>query len=161
MTNAARITDDRSAMNELRRLAAESGLDVADGVVRRSSSRFCLGVEHGDYNGTELFGVGTDRFIWLAFKPNESGIVRLLSGNFPEDGVVSFTPGQVPPPRSPEIADTWGRFPYGVDWVLRGEGVDLETGVDVVLCGNIRGGGMSRSASLTLNLLLSLPDANA
>jgi hypothetical protein len=26
--------------------------------VRRSSSRFCLGVEHGDYNGTELFGVG-------------------------------------------------------------------------------------------------------
>eukprot|EP00971_Amphidinium_carterae_P173216 3434282-Amphidinium_carterae.1 len=38
--------------------------------------RFCLGVEHGDYNGTELFGVGTDRFIWLAYKPNSSGQVH-------------------------------------------------------------------------------------
>lgn len=160
MRDAAHVIDDRSAMDELRRLAAESGLDVAGGAVRRSSSRFCLGVEHGDYNGTELFGVGTDRFIWLASKPNDSGVVRLFSGNFPSDGVISFVPGRVPPPRSPEIADTWGRFPYGVDRVLRRDGFALERGVDVVLCGNIPGGGMSRSASLTLNLMLSLLDAN-
>ena len=51
---------------QLASAAKEHGLDVAGGKVRRTSSRFCLGVEHGDYNGTELFGVGTDRFIWLA-----------------------------------------------------------------------------------------------
>ena len=156
----ARHDDDRLAVAELRRLAAESGLDVSGGTVRRSSSRFCLGVEHGDYNGTELFGVGTDRFIWLVFKPNDTGVVRLLSGNFAGDGVVSFRPGQVPAPRSPEVAETWGRFPFGVDWVLRREGIALASGVDVVLYGNIPGGGMSRSASLTLNLMLSLLDAN-
>jgi len=50
-------------------VAAEHGLDIVGGKVRRTSSRFCLGVEHGDYNGTELFGVGTDRFIWLACAP--------------------------------------------------------------------------------------------
>jgi galactokinase len=153
-------TDDRSAIDELRRLAAEAGLDVAGGSVRRSSSRFCLGVEHGDYNGTELFGVGTDRFIWLGFKPNRSGRVRLLSRNFSDEGIVSFTPGQVPPPRSDGMAATWGRFPFGVDYVLRRKGLPLSAGVDVVLVGNIPGGGMSRSASLTLNLILSLLEAN-
>jgi len=152
--------DNRRAIAELGRLAAESGLDIAGGTIRRSSSRFCLGVEHGDYNGTELFGVGTDRFIWLAYQPNESGLVRLFSGNFAGDGVISFKPGHVPPPRSPEIAGTWGRFPFGVDWILGREGIPLSSGLDVVLHGNIPGGGMSRSASLTLNLMLSLLDAN-
>jgi len=153
-------TDDVHALAELRRLASESGLDIAGGTIRRSSSRFCLGVEHGDYNGTELFGVGTDRFIWLGFKPNDTGQVRLLSGNFPGDGIISFEPGNVPQPKAPEIADTWGRFPYGVDHVLKREGFALSRGIDVVLHGNIPGGGMSRSASLTLNLILSLLDAN-
>jgi galactokinase len=151
---------DAQAIAKLRQLASEAGLDVAGGTVRRSSSRFCLGVEHGDYNGTELFGVGTDRFIWLAFKPNNSGRVRLLSGNFPDDGFISFAPGEVPQPMSPEIADTWGRFPFGVDHVLRSKGITLRRGVDIVLSGNIPGGGMSRSASLTLNLILSLLEAN-
>jgi galactokinase len=52
---------EAAALTDITRLADKFGLDVAGGVVRRSSSRFCLGVEHGDYNGTELFGVGTDR----------------------------------------------------------------------------------------------------
>ena len=153
--------DSDSEVRELlARLAADAGLDVSGGKIRRTSSRFCLGVEHGDYNGTELFGVGTDRFIWLAYKPNDTGRVRLLSGNFPDVGVVSFKPGEVPEPKSPENADTWARFPFGVDNVLGQAGITLSRGLDVVLHGNIPGGGMSRSASLTLNLILSVLDAN-
>jgi len=152
---------DAVALAELSRSAAESGLDVSGGAVRRSSSRFCLGVEHGDYNGTELFGVGTDRFIWLAFKANDSGRVRIFSGNFPGDGVVEFRPGDVPRPRSQAIAGTWGRFPFGVDDVLRRDGVNLSTGFDAVVHGNIPGGGMSRSASLTLNLILCMLEVNS
>jgi len=151
---------DRQALNEISRLVGESGLNVSGGTVRRSSSRFCLGVEHGDYNGTELFGVGTDRFIWLASKANTSGRVRLFSGNFPDDGVIEFQPGETPEPRSPEIADTWGRFPFGVDHVLSREGLVLSRGADIVVWGNIPGGGMSRSASLSLNLILSLAELN-
>jgi len=153
--------DNVLAIRELGRLAAESGLDLNGATIRRSSSRFCLGVEHGDYNGTELFGVGTDRFIWFAYKPNDVGRVRLLSGNFPDDGVISFEFGRIPSPKSPEIADTWGRFPFGVDHVLRREGFVLSRGFDGVIHGNIPGGGMSRSASLTLNLILSVLEANA
>ena len=60
---------DEEMIAELAVTAKAKGLDIEGGKVRRTSSRFCLGVEHGDYNGTELFGVGTDRFIWLACEP--------------------------------------------------------------------------------------------
>jgi len=153
-------TMDQQAMNELAKLAKQSGLMLAGGKVRRTSSRFCLGVEHGDYNGTELFGVGTDRFIWMAYKPNGTDRVRLLSGNFPQDGLIEFTLGQVPPPKSIKVSDSWARFPFGVDYVLRRAGYRCDQGFDAVLWGNIPGGGMSRSASLTLNLMLTRFEIN-
>ena len=152
------IFDDSQAVEFLKKLAVEQGLDVVGGKVRRSSSRFCLGVEHGDYNGTELFGVGTDRFIWMAYKPNGTDRVRIYSGNFPDDGVVEFTLGDVPEPKS--VYESWARFPYGVDYVLHREGMKLDKGFDAVLYGNIPGGGMSRSASLSLNLIGSMLDVN-
>lgn len=154
------VANDQEALELLAMLAGENRLDVFGGKVRRSSSRFCLGVEHGDYNGTELFGVGTDRFIWLAYKPNGTDRVRLFSGNFPDDGVIDFRLGEVPEPRSESTRDTWARFPFGVDHVLRREGLPLTKGFDGVLCGNIPGGGMSRSASLTLNLILTALEVN-
>jgi galactokinase len=151
---------DKTAAGRILELARDTGIEVTGGKIRRTSSRFCLGVEHGDYNGTELFGVGTDKFIWLGYRPNTSGRVRLFSGNFPGDGVVGFELGNVPGPRFPGLADSWARFPCGVDHILRREGIELERGIDGVVYGDIPGGGMSRSASLTLNLILSLLDVN-
>jgi len=152
--------EGQAALEIIRKAAEDKGIDIAGGKVRRTSSRFCLGVEHGDYNGTELFGVGTDRFIWMAYKPNGTKKVRLYSANFPDDGVIEFELGNVPEPKSPEIVHTWGRFPYGVEYICRREGYKLTQGIDCVLYGNIPGGGMSRSASLSLNLILSLFDAS-
>ena len=154
------ITSDQQAFEYLKQLASDNGIDISGAKVRRSSSRFCLGVEHGDYNGTELFGVGTDRFIWMAYKPNGTNTMRFFSGNFPNDGVVEFEIGQTPAPQSAEVYDTWARFPYGTDYVLKREGYQLTQGIDAVLYGNIPGGGMSRSASLALNLIISMLDAS-
>lgn len=154
------ISNDRQAFALLRKLAAAKRLNVAGGKVRRTSSRFCFGVEHGDYNGTELFGVGTDRFIWMAYKPNGTATMRLYSDNFPGDGLVQFDLGKVPAPKSAAVVDSWARFPYGVDYILKKAGYTLTRGIDAVVFGNIPGGGMSRSASLTLNLILSVLDAN-
>jgi len=151
----------QAAVDKILKFSKDNDIDIKGGKIRRTSSRFCLGVEHGDYNGTELFGVATDRFIWLGYKPNGTKKVRLFSGNFPDDGTIEFELGQIPEPKSPEIAETWGRFPYGVDFILRREGYKLTQGIDGILYGNIPGGGMSRSASLTLNLILSLFDANS
>ena len=151
---------DKEMVEKLKGLAQQNGLDISGAKVRRSSSRFCLGVEHGDYNGTELFGVGTDKFIWVAYKPNGTDRIKLFSGNFPDDGIIEFKSGDVPEPKSAAIAETWGRFPYGIDYILRREGYKLKQGINGVIYGNIPGGGMSRSASLSLNLILSLLDAN-
>jgi galactokinase len=152
--------EDKGSVSKLKQLATQKRIDIKGGKVRRTSSRFCLGVEHGDYNGTELFGVGTDRFIWMAYKPSGNKKVKIFSGNFPDDGVVEFELGGVPKPKSAEIADSWARFPFGVDYILHREGFALKQGINAVLYGNIPGGGMSRSASLTLNLVLSMLDAN-
>jgi galactokinase len=157
MTSALVDTEAAKALNAA---AAEQRLDVVGGKVRRTSSRFCFGVEHGDYNGTEQFGVGTDRFIWLAWKPNRTNRVRLASANFPEDGLVEFACGQVPEPGSPEVKDTWARFPCGADHVLNRKGYPLRAGFDAVVYGNIPGGGMSRSASLSINLVLTMLEVN-
>jgi len=152
--------EDRGAWEKLGQLARENDIRIAGGKVRRTSSRFCLGVEHGDYNGTELFGVGTDRFIWLAYRPNGTNKVRLFSGNFPQDGRIEYTIGSVPAPKSAAVAETWGRFPYGIDYILQREGFRLKQGLDGVLFGNIPGGGMSRFSSLCVNLILSLFEVN-
>jgi len=152
--------EEQTTLDKIQKLAKDNKIDIKRGRVRRTSSRFCLGVEHGDYNGTELFGVGTDRFIWMAYKPNGTERIKLFSGNFPDDGVIEFKLGDVPEPKSAAIAQTWGRFPYGVEYILRQNGCKLTQGINGVIYGNIPGGGMSRSASLTVNLILSLLEAN-
>jgi galactokinase len=152
--------EDRKAIKKIIEHAKQQRIDIEAGKVRRTSSRFCLGVEHGDYNGTELFGVGTDRFIWMAYRTAENSRMRLYSGNFSDDGIIEFELGDIPEPKSQQAADTWGRFAYGVDFILRRAGYKLKRGIDGVIYGNIPGGGMSRSASLTLNLILSVLDAN-
>lgn len=144
----------------LRKAARERGLDVAGGKVRRTSSRFCFGVEHGDYNGTELFGVGTDRFFWLAYKPNGTARTRIFSANFPDDGIVEFESGKTPPPHDAAWVHSWARFPHGVDHVLRNSGYALPHGYDAVVVANVPGGGMSRSASLSINLMLTALEVN-
>jgi len=149
---------DDEARKILEDLAAKAGIPLAGAKIRRSSSRFCLGVEHGDYNGTELFGVGTDRFIWMAFRPSDTGRLRLFSGNFEEDGLIDVSLEDIPEPGTDK--ESWSRFPLGVAWQLKRSGYKLTMGMDAVLYGNIPGGGMSRSASLTLNLLISLAEVN-
>ncbi len=150
---------DAVARSTLRRVAAETGLAVAGGGLLRTSSRFCLGVEHGDYNGTELFGLGTDRFLWLAWRNNERGVVRLFSANEPQAGVVAFPVGDNAQ-RAAAMTRGWARFPLGAAAVLRQHGLASRRGLDLALFGNIPGGGMSRSAALSIGLLLVLAAAN-
>lgn len=155
-----RLMDDAAALEYLTGLCRESGISIEGGRVRRSSSRFCLGVEHGDYNGTDLFGAGTDRFIWLGYRACSDGKCRLFSGNFTEEGIVEFSTDSVPHSDDPAIRGKWCRFAMGAVYVLQKRGFSVKKGIEGVLYGNIPGGGMSRSASLSLNLLLTLIEVN-
>ncbi len=147
---------DDAARARLAELARDAGLDIDGAPIRRTSSRFCLGVEHGDYNGTELFGIGTDRFLWSAVQPNGTGRLRLFSGNFAGEGVVEFAVADVA--TAVRSVRGWARYATGVVAVLERAGLGPIPGVDVVLHGEIPGGGMSRSASLCINLITALLD---
>ena len=138
--------------------------------VRRTSSRMCFSVEHGDYNGTRLFGAAigvepektgdANGFIWLAYAPTDNGRVKIKSLNFP-GAVADFKLGQIADPsEASRPGFPWTKFPMGVDYVLRKNGFQFEKGINGVLIGKIPEGGLSRSASLTLNLMLSLFEAN-
>ena len=94
------ISQDNVPVETLLQFSKQQGIDIRGGKIRRTSSRFCLGVEHGDYNGTELFGVGTDRFIWIAYKTVADSHTRIFSGNFPDDGIIEFQSGNIPEPKS-------------------------------------------------------------
>lgn len=145
---------DARARTELLRAAAACGLRVQGGSLVRTSSRFCLSVEHGDYNGSELLGVGTDRFLWIAARGNDRGTVRLFSCNEPAAGVVEFAPDAIPAPAAAPAG--WIRFALGAAHVRRRAGSPPLRGFDAVVFGDIPGGGMSRSASLSINLLVTL-----
>ena len=50
---------------------------------------------------------------------------------------------------------SWAQFPFGADYVMAENGLAQTAGYDAVIVGNIPGGGMSRSASLCINLILT------
>ena len=136
--------------------------------VRRTASRICFTVEHGDYNGTDLFGAAigvkpegdeSNGFIWLAYQPRTDGVVHIKSLNYPHT-IADFSLGKIPDPSKIDAKYPWTKFPMGVDFVLRSHGHQLTTGLEGVLIGKIPEGGLSRSASLTLNLMLSLLEVN-
>lgn len=147
---------DRRARAALHAAARSAGLSVRGGFVVRASSRLCLSVEHGDYNGAPLFGTGIDRFLWLAARPNESRRARWFSANTPDEGVVELDLG------TRDEASTKGlsAFAKGAVAELRRDGIGVERGFDAVILGEIPGGGMSRSAALSLALLLAAARSN-
>lgn len=148
---------DAAARSLLAKLAHEKGLRLGSARLRRTSSRFCFGVEHGDYNGTALLGVGTDRFLWLAAAPNGGHRLRLCSANFVDEGVVEV---DLDSPARPGEPAGWARYAHGAVAILRREGFALRRGLDVAIFGDIPGGGMSRSASLCVNLVITLLEAH-
>ncbi|MBI5852715.1 MAG: hypothetical protein HZB39_17010 [Planctomycetes bacterium] len=148
---------DRAAFATLAGLARRFGLRLDGARVRRTSSRFCFGVEHGDYNGTALLGVGTDRFLWLAYARNGTNRLRLCSANFESEGVVDVDPSRL---AAPKDVSGWARYAHGAAAILAREGFALRCGLDVAIFSDIPGGGMSRSASLCVNLVLTLLEAN-
>lgn len=152
---AAAITAESRACTQLRAAMTDCGLDARGDVHWRVSSRLCLSVEHGDYNGTDLFGVGIDRFLHVAARRNQSGRIRIFSANAPDAGIVAFD-AKSPPVAPPSfVDDAWPAFPIGAARVLLDEGRAIADGLDVVVWSEIPGGGMSRSAALSIGLLLA------
>ncbi len=135
--------------------------------VRRTSSRVCFTVEHGDYNGTDLFGAAIGKandkeaygFIWFAYSKNSTGNFRIKSQNYSNE-IADFNGNKLPNPSKISKDYPWIKFPMGAVYILKKNGYKIKNGLNGVLIGKIPEGGLSRSASLSLNLIYSILEVN-
>ena len=101
--------------------------------------------EHTDYNGGHVFPCALTIGTYMAARKRDDRKLRFYSMNFDNLGVVESSLDEF----TPDPDGLWTNYPMGVMWAFEGRGMKLESGLDIVLFGNIpNGSGLSSSASL-------------
>ena len=119
----------------------------ADGDIRVyfAPGRVNLIGEHTDYNGGHVFPCALTIGTYMAARKRDDRKLRFYSMNFDNLGVVESSLDEF----TPDPNGLWINYPMGVMWAFEGRGMKLESGLDIVLFGNIpNGSGLSSSASL-------------
>ena len=115
--------------------------------------------EHTDYNDGFVLPMALEQTAWVAARPRDDRVVRLLAqdldseGEFDIDDVVGGPGTGLPQTGSsagPQPGPTWLEYPRGVAWSLTAAGHPLR-GFDGVLASDVpRGAGLSSSAAVEL-----------
>lgn len=101
--------------------------------------------EHTDYNGGHVFPCALTIGTYAAARKRTDKKLRLYSMNFEQIGVME---SEVEGLTAAKEAG-WTNYPKGVMWAFSLRGMQMESGLDMVLYGNIpNGSGLSSSASL-------------
>ena len=101
--------------------------------------------EHTDYNGGHVFPCALTIGTYGAAVKRDDNKIRFYSVNQDKRGVVETSLDDLKP--SDEAG--WTNYPKGVVWAFAKRGMNLDTGFDMVIYGNIpNGSGLSSSASL-------------
>ena len=101
--------------------------------------------EHTDYNGGHVFPCALTIGTYGVAKKRTDRKLRFFSMNFERLGIVessldAFTPGG---------DKNWTAYPKGVMWAFEQKGMKMDSGLDLLLFGNIpNGSGLSSSASV-------------
>jgi galactokinase len=105
--------------------------------------------EHTDYNDGFVLPFAVPWGITAAVSPREDDTIRLASLQ---------AQGQQQVLEQPDQAEGWARYPAGVFWTMRGQGLPVR-GADIVIDGDIpTGAGLSSSAALEVVVALALND---
>lgn len=101
--------------------------------------------EHTDYNGGHVFPCALTIGTYAAVKKRADRKLRFFSMNFERLGVIESSLDDL----KPSDQAGWTNYPKGVMWVFAERGMKMDSGLDIVLNGNIpNGSGLSSSASL-------------
>lgn len=101
--------------------------------------------EHTDYNGGHVFPCALTIGTYAAARKRADDKLFLYSMNFDKLGVIESSIVDLKPEKEAE----WTNYPKGVMWAFEKRGFKMESGLDIVLNGNIpNGSGLSSSASL-------------
>ena len=123
------------------------GLDVV-----RAPFRICPLGAHVDHQNGIVMGMALNHSIALVYRPNDDGVVRLRSMNFPGEKEFSLKEPM-------ERAHDWSDYARGAAMALK-KSHELRTGIDGVLEGDMPIGGLSSSAACGVAYLLALEAVN-
>ncbi len=101
--------------------------------------------EHTDYNGGHVFPCALTIGTYAMVRKREDKLLRFYSMNFESLGVITSSIENI----TYKNEDNWTNYPKGVIWAMQEKGYSIDTGMDIVIFGNIpNGSGLSSSASL-------------
>ena len=101
--------------------------------------------DHTDYNGGHVFPCVLNLGTYAVAKKREDNKLRFYSLNFEETGVVESSLADLKPSKEAD----WTNYPKGVIWAFGEKGMPIETGMDMLLYGDLpNGAGLSSSASV-------------
>ncbi|MDP4201502.1 MAG: galactokinase [Bacteroidota bacterium] len=118
-----------------------------------SPGRVNLIGEHTDYNGGYVFPCALSFGTYLLLRKNGQNVVNFRSLNQPEVTALSFDQ------LTTRLENSWVNYPLGVIAQFIKRGVKFETGLDILIWGNVpNGAGLSSSAALEVVTAYALND---
>ena len=119
--------------------------DAAGASVYFAPGRVNMIGEHTDYNGGHVFPCALTIGTYAAVKKRTDRKLRFYSMNFDSLGIIESSLDDL----VPSDKAGWTNYPKGVMWAFAERGMKMDSGLDIVLNGNIpNGSGLSSSASL-------------
>lgn len=110
-----------------------------------SPGRVNLIGEHTDYNGGHVFPCALTIGTYAAARKREDNELNFYSLNFEDKGIIKASVDELVYKQE----DNWANYPKGVLKILKDAGYDVNSGFDMVICGNIpNSSGLSSSASV-------------
>lgn len=111
--------------------------------------------EHTDYNGGHVFPCALSVGTYIVARKRNDSKVTMYSLNFEDKGMITFDVNELVFVKEHD----WVNYPKGVMKMFHDAGLNVTTGFDVLLYGNIpNGAGLSSSASLELVTSVMLKD---
>lgn len=101
--------------------------------------------EHTDYNGGHVFPCALTIGTYAAVRKRNDRKLCFYSMNFSRLGIIESSLDEL----TPDKDAGWTNYPKGVMWAFRERGLEVTTGMDILLNGTIpNGSGLSSSASV-------------
>ena len=116
-----------------------------EGTLYFAPGRVNLIGEHTDYNGGHVFPCALTIGTYGVARKREDNKLRFYSLNFEHLGIIESSLEDLKPYKEAD----WTNYPKGVMWAFSEMGMKMDTGMDLMLYGNIpNGSGLSSSASV-------------
>lgn len=109
--------------------------------------------EHIDYNGGHVFPCALNMGNYAVVRQRNDRKLRFYSANYPRLGILEGSLDDLV-----KKNESWTNYVKGVIWAMKEKGLQIDTGFDIYIYGNIPGSGLSSSAAMEVVIGTMLKD---